>query len=79
MTAKKEIAFCPECDSRLRLRTVRLGQRITCRECDTALEVVELNPIELDWAFEEPLEEEEYEPRYRSKEDTEDFSSEFEY
>jgi len=64
MAAKKEIAYCPDCDANLRLKNVRLGQQITCRECDTLLEVVEVNPVELDWAFDEPIEEEEHEPRY---------------
>lgn len=64
MATKKEIAYCPDCDANLRLKSVRLGQQITCRECGTILEVVELNPIELDWAFDEPVEEEEHEPRY---------------
>ncbi len=53
MTAKKEIGYCPECDSRIRLNTPRLGQRIQCRECGTALEVVVLTPLELDWAFDD--------------------------
>jgi lysine biosynthesis protein LysW len=35
------------------------GEFITCPECDTRLEVVGLDPIELDFAFEE--EEEKYE------------------
>ncbi len=67
MPAKKETAYCPECDASLRLKSVRLGQQITCRECGTSLEIVELDPIELDWVFDEALEdekEEEYEPRY---------------
>ena len=66
MAAKKETAYCPECDATLRLKSVRLGQQITCRECGTSLEIVELDPIELDWAFDEALEEEEeeHEPRY---------------
>ncbi|MBK8989030.1 MAG: hypothetical protein IPM39_23660 [Chloroflexi bacterium] len=59
MTAKKDFTYCPECDSRIRLRAPRLGQRIQCRECETALEVVDLTPLELDWAFEAiPLDDE---------------------
>lgn len=75
MAQKKETAYCPDCDTNLRLKTVRLGQQITCRECGTLLEVVELNPVELDWAFDEPIEEEEYEPRYNREkvEEYEDF------
>ncbi len=78
MATKKEISYCPECDSRLRLRTVRLGERISCRECGTALEIVGVNPIELDWAFDEPIEEE-YEPRYRPRREDEDYPSAYEY
>lgn len=63
MTAKKEFGYCPECDSRIRLRSPRLGQRIQCRECGTALEVVDLTPLELDWAFED-LAYEDNEPRH---------------
>ena len=62
MTVKKEFSYCPECYSRVRLRTPRLGQRIQCRECGTALEVVDLTPLELDWAFEDLSYEEE--PRH---------------
>lgn len=64
MALKKETAYCPDCDASLRLKSVRLGQQISCRECGTLLEVVGMNPVELDWAFDEPIEEEEHEPRY---------------
>lgn len=66
MTAKKEVAYCPDCEATLRLKSVRLGQQVSCRECGTLLEVVELDPIELDWVFDEAVEEEEeeHEPRY---------------
>ena len=50
---KKEIGFCPECDSRIRLKSPRLGQKVSCHNCGTELEVVETSPLELDWAFEE--------------------------
>jgi lysine biosynthesis protein LysW len=43
------IAFCPECEHRLKLGTrPRMGQRVTCPECEVKLEVVSLNPLELD-------------------------------
>ncbi len=58
MSTKKEFAYCPDCEATLRLKSVHLGQQITCRECGTLLEVVELNPIELDWVFDEAIEEE---------------------
>ena len=41
---------CPSCMSRIHLgRSPRLGQRVTCSGCKEKLEVVWLNPIELDW------------------------------
>lgn len=53
MTVKKDYTYCPECDSRIRLRTPRLGQRVQCRECGTPLEVIDLHPLELDWAYDD--------------------------
>jgi lysine biosynthesis protein LysW len=48
------VGFCPECDTRIRFHTLpRLGQLITCRECNEICEVVSLHPIELDWAYAE--------------------------
>ncbi len=46
--------FCPECDAEVGLgKTVKLGQRITCHSCGAFLEVIDTNPIELDWAYED--------------------------
>lgn len=48
------VGFCPECDTRIRFHSLpRLGQLITCRECNEISEVVSLHPIELDWAYAE--------------------------
>lgn len=51
---------CPECSADVRLRKVtQLGQLLTCRGCNAQLEVVNLAPLELDWAtqvqFKEPV------------------------
>ena len=55
-TRKEKKVYCPECESSIIFkRTPRLGKTITCYICDTRLEVVEVNPIELDWAFEDEL------------------------
>jgi lysine biosynthesis protein LysW len=67
MTANKEIGYCPECDSRIRLRMPRLGQRIQCRECGTVLEVVVLTPLELEWAYEDSSYNEEEQRHNRSR------------
>lgn len=58
---RKEITFCPECDSRIKLRSPRPGQKVTCHACGTALEVIELSPLELDWAFSDDYDDFEYE------------------
>lgn len=45
------MARCPECHSRIYFnRMPEWGHRVVCRECDARLEVVELIPLELDWA-----------------------------
>jgi lysine biosynthesis protein LysW len=49
-------AVCPECHSEVRFEAApKLGQRTECAACRAALEVVKVRPLELDWAFEEPL------------------------
>lgn len=46
---------CLECNSPIKLRAqIRRGQRITCKRCQTILEVVKLDPVELDLAFPSP-------------------------
>jgi hypothetical protein len=35
-----------------------MGQQVTCTACDTVLEVVWLDPLELDWVYDD--EDEEY-------------------
>lgn len=48
------IARCVECDSRIFFQEKpELGFIVTCNQCDTRLEVVELDPVELDWGDEE--------------------------
>lgn len=50
--AAKPYAYCPGCDTRIRFnKRPTMGHKVTCPECLELLEVVELRPIELDWAF----------------------------
>ena len=44
---------CPSCGYEFNLDAKRsnLGEFIDCRECDSKLEIVWLDPIELDFAF----------------------------
>lgn len=43
-------AICPECDVVFELIAPHLGQLVDCPACDQPLEVIGLNPLELDWA-----------------------------
>ena len=54
------MAHCPECESVVEIEVddVEEGQIVTCPECGVDLEVVNTNPIELDLAEDEDLEEE---------------------
>ena len=53
------LAACPECGFEIHVdEDVDKGETMTCEECDSKLEVVGLDPIELDLA---PEEEEDYE------------------
>lgn len=57
-------AYCPDCASRIYLgRRPWVGQPVSCDNCDADLEIVRLNPPEVDWVdelvdVEEPQEEE---------------------
>jgi len=46
--------FCIECDTTLNLgKSPHKGQKVTCVKCGAVLEVVNISPIELDWALDE--------------------------
>lgn len=49
-----KIASCPGCGARIRFQQVELGEFVVCEECGDELEVVNLSPIKLDWAYAEP-------------------------
>lgn len=46
-------AICPGCSEELRVRgRVRIGRRVYCPTCEEEMEVVDIDPIELDFAYE---------------------------
>jgi len=48
------VALCPDCEEGIDFGSrVRIGQRVTCPHCGADLEVIELTPLELDWAYED--------------------------
>lgn len=48
------IVECISCGSEIRFSAQpNMGQSVTCADCDSELEVVWLDPVELDWPFDE--------------------------
>lgn len=48
------VSTCPSCEAKVELGAhPRLGQRVICGFCNTELEVAWLDPVELDWPFDE--------------------------
>ncbi len=44
--------YCPDCDAKIAFNPVaKLGQKVTCPECSAELEVIGLDPLELDWVY----------------------------
>lgn len=52
MRARKAVASCLDCGEAISLGPQpREGQRLTCANCGAFLEIISLEPPELDWAF----------------------------
>ena len=52
-TEMKEVK-CPLCGERIKVGTKPwVGQQIDCPACDAGLEVVGLNPVSLDWPYDD--------------------------
>jgi lysine biosynthesis protein LysW len=46
------IAICPSCGDDIKLSgRLKIGSEVICPRCDAELEVIDLDPIELDWAY----------------------------
>ena len=44
--------YCPDCDGQIAFNPhAAVGQRITCPHCNSDLEVINVEPLELDWAY----------------------------
>ena len=44
-------SFCPECNQRVEVIAPELGQVLNCSRCKTELEVIYLDPLQLDWIY----------------------------
>lgn len=55
--------FCLDCDERITLNPgLKLGSRFTCPNCDAEMEVISVDPVEIDWAYDDSgYDDEEYE------------------
>jgi lysine biosynthesis protein LysW len=61
-------AECPACNSNVNLGAKpKMGQRVKCNSCNTELEVVWLDPVELDWPYDE--DDDDFEDDYNDDED----------
>jgi lysine biosynthesis protein LysW len=75
---REQKAFCPECNSTISFkRTPWLGEKVTCRHCDTDLEVVDLDPIELDWTFDQDNEDDFADYEYEENDKHEEYEDDF--
>ncbi len=55
------MADCPACGVKINIGLKpRMGQRIKCNACSTELEVVWLEPVELDWPYDVDDDEDDY-------------------
>jgi lysine biosynthesis protein LysW len=51
---KTKTTWCPDCDATIAFSTrMKLGKSIECPECGVVLEVISLNPLEVDYALED--------------------------
>ena len=54
--------YCPDCDGRIAFNPhAAIGQKVTCPHCSSDLEVISVEPLELDWAYDWSWEDEEEE------------------
>jgi len=48
---------CPDCGQQIELwPLLKVGEELICPHCEANLEVVNLDPVELDWAYIPPAE-----------------------
>lgn len=72
-----EMSVCPSCGETIEVDDgVWLGQTLICPHCEEVLKVVELDPCELDLAFEEDWDDEDWEDEDWDDEDWDDWDDE---
>ncbi|KAA3665193.1 MAG: lysine biosynthesis protein LysW [Chloroflexi bacterium] len=54
LVKKVHVARCPACGVKINFnKPPFLDQAVTCPECETELQVYQLNPLKLDWTFDD--------------------------
>ncbi len=57
--------FCPDCDEEITLNAkVSLGYKFNCPHCDAELEVISVDPLEVDWVYDWSWDDEEDEEEW---------------
>jgi DNA-directed RNA polymerase subunit RPC12/RpoP len=60
MATATTIARCPDCKREIELwPLLQVGEELICPHCETDLIVVSLDPVELDWVYALPAEDDE--------------------
>jgi lysine biosynthesis protein LysW len=60
-------AACPSCGATISIKgTPKIGMHVTCKSCDSEVEVVWLDPLELDFPMDE----------FEGEEESDDFEEE---
>jgi hypothetical protein len=50
------IKFCLDCEHEIYLGSrPRVGQKVTCPNCEVKLEIINVEPLEFDWVYEGPV------------------------
>ena len=71
------VGYCLDCENSINLGNEPfIGQRVSCKYCGAYLEVVELAPIEFEWAYDEE-DDWDYEDEDEDEEDFEVEESEY--
>ncbi len=45
--------LCPNCDAELEVRNPKLGAKLDCPECEEQLEVISVDPIDVDYPYDD--------------------------
>ncbi|MGD9144848.1 MAG: lysine biosynthesis protein LysW [Anaerolineae bacterium] len=54
--------YCPDCDGGIRVNPhIKLGLKLVCPHCDADLEVISVDPLEIDWYYDWTWEEDDEE------------------